>query len=910
MKSFLSRVVANILQESHIPERTIFILPSKRAVSFLKRIYAQQHSATGFAPQFYHIEHFIEQLSRLKQTHTTELLFVFYGVYKQVVPPQEIESFASFSKWAPRLLQDFNEIDRYLLDASQLFEYLKAIKDLNHWSSDTSSELVQNYLRFWSSLLPLYQQLRETLIQQGQGYQGMLYREAVDNLEYYTAQYEDHVHYFVGFNALNTAEETIVKTLLQSGNSNIYWDTDQSYIEDQTHDAGLFQRAFLSEWRHFQTEPMLWQEDYLHSPKEIEILGLPSDVAQVQQIAQLIEEFHDQDPTLQNTAVVLADEALLLPLLNALPKHIGAVNITMGFPVSYTPMTHFFERFLELYTTKGNFYHKKIQAFLSIPFFHLLFSPEETSAFVQHIQEHNISFINLSSIQEHFTSDFTNIIFRTNNYDHNELIASCLKLIDKAKDLLQSNPEAHAVTLEYLFHFYKVFNQLDVYNQNYGYIEDVKALRILFKELLSNQTLDFYGEPIQGLQIMGVLETRVLDFKHLIIASCNEGVLPAGRTTESFIPYELKREYGLPTVKEKDAIYAYHFYRLLHRAEKVYLLHNSAAEGLGANEKSRFLTQLEKDPYYTFSVKSSHVGMPSTTQSLPLKHIPKTPEMLNRLQEIATAGFSPSALTSYIRNPMDFYFRKILRINDIEEVEESIAANTFGTVIHESLELLYRPFVGTMLVASKLEKLLPEIDLMVSEQYKKHYGNANEIKGKNLIAFAVAKQYVATIIQNDLNLLAQGNTIEIVGLEQQFTTPFFSKTLQQAVQLRGTVDRIERYNGQLRIIDYKTGKVQRSDLKVSDWSLFIEDYKYAKAFQVLTYAKMFLDHYPSEREVISGIYSLKNMQEGFMPFVEGPSRGKGNSIITREGLAPFQEQLDLLIAELFDPTIPIEEKEV
>lgn len=360
-------------------------------------------------------------------------------------------------------------------------------------------------------------------------------------------------------------------------------------------------------------------------------------------------------------------------------------------------------------------------------------------------------------------------------------------------------------------------------SRDYHYLENLKSLHYFYRELLSKETLDFRGDPYAGLQIMGVLESRVLDFKNVIVTGLNEGTLPSGKSQGSFIPFDLKMEYKLPTYREKDAIYAYHFFRLMQRAEHIYLLYNNESSGINSAEKSRFLLQLEieRQPDHTFTEISANAPVSITTKTI--KTIQKTPAMIEKLKAQAAYGFSPSALTTYIRNPIDFYYRYVLGIPELDSIEDVVAHNTLGTIVHEALEQLYLPYLHQQLTSEILKAMKASIPQAVENQFERLY-NLNNVKtGKNLIIYNVALQFVENLINKEKDLLKAGNTLTVMSCEQKFTAPLQQEPF--AINLRGTVDRMDIINETHRIIDYKTGNVTATELKLNDWELLITDYK-------------------------------------------------------------------------------------
>src|SRR5690606_34978774 len=375
MTSFIHDVIVDLQKRELNISQLTFILPSKRAGTFLKHILTEQIKETMFAPEIFAIEEFVENISDINFCTNTEAIFEFYKVYLNATQKDKIETFDTFSKWGQMLLQDFNEIDRYLIPSDTIFEYLKAIKDINHWSlADEQTEYIKNYIAFWHRLKTYYNDLKSELISKKKGYQGLVYREAVDALEHYIESNKTKKHIFIGFNALNKAEEIIIQELLQQDLALIYWDIDETFINNPIHDAGLFTRNHKTNWPYFKSKPFCWMTNNYTSEKNIQCVGIPKNIGQVKYIGELLEELHFNQNGLQNTAVVLGDETLLMPLINSIPEQINAVNITMGLPLKSVPLASLFEELFKSHKTPSlPFYHKDVASILTHIFIKTLF---------------------------------------------------------------------------------------------------------------------------------------------------------------------------------------------------------------------------------------------------------------------------------------------------------------------------------------------------------------------------------------------------------------------------------------------------------------------------------------------------------------------------------------------------------
>lgn len=918
MPSFINDVLKDLEKKEVNLSKVTFILPSKRAGVFLRNEIATNASKTIFAPTIVSIEEFVEELSQLQKINNTELLFEFYTIYKAQTPKEQVEIFESFSKWAQILLQDFNEIDRYLINPLTIFDYLSAIQDINHWSLEKNqTPLIKNYLVFWKRLFSYYSNLQDKLIEKGKGYQGLIYREAVENLESYIQLNPNKQHIFLGFNALNSSESVIIQELIQTDLASIYWDIDEAFLSNVNHDAGYFIRRHKKEWLHLKSNPLQWSHNYYTTNKDISVIGVPKNIGQAKYVGELLSKLKLDKGHLNNTAVVLGDETLLIPVLNSLPENIDALNITMGFPLKSIPLASLFDQLFLLHKEgEKSFYYKDVIAIISHPYIRPLFIVNHQDfgqVIIDTIYENNLVYINLEKLVKlapHLET-ILNILFKSWLNNPEIALQNCLTLILKIKMFLVINKNDNLLALEYLYRFNEVFNALNALNSKHKYIASIRALYSIYNELLTVETLDFKGEPLKGLQIMGMLESRVLDFETVIITSVNEGVLPSGKSNNSFIPYDVKLENKLPTFKEKDAVYTYHFYRLLQRAKNVYIIYNTEPDVINGGEKSRFITQLEVENTHNLQHKIITPITPKITQKL--KSVPKTNDVIADINALSKKGFSPSSLASYIRNPLEFYYQKVLGIKEIDEVEETVAANTLGTVVHNTLEDLYKPIEGTMLSIDFVKKMKDKVEARILHHFKEIYKEGDITKGKNLIIFEIAKRYVNNFLKQELKSLEQGNTVKIIEVEANLAIKINIDTLDFPVILKGKVDRIDEYNGTLRIIDYKTGKVEQRQVEVVDWETICTDYKkYSKSFQVLMYAYMMNVQKSFKQDVEAGIISFKNLSEGFLKFGKKEtinSRNKNTNIDT-ETLHNFETELKRLILEIYNPAIDFIEKEV
>ena len=502
------------------------------------------------------------------------------------------------------------------------------------------------------------------------------------------------------------------------------------------------------------------------------------------------------------------------------------------------------------------------------------------------------------------------IILLFKNWSNNVdlAISNSKNLIIQIRDNLLIKKD-ELLTVEHLYRFNEIFNELIVLKKRFKFINSITILFDLFQDIVKNERLKFNSESFSKIQIMGLLESRVLDFDTVIISSVNEGVLPSGNTENSFIPFDVKIDNKIPTYKEQDAIYSYHFYRLIQRAKNVHLIYNTEADALKGGEKSRFIRQLEFEGIHKINHKIINSNTPKNEERI--IEITKTEEIINDLKNLAKKGFSASSILSYIREPINFYYKKILKIPDELKVEETIESNTLGTVIHESLKEIYKPLVNKFITVKYLKTQLKELDKIVKSQFKIIYNNGQFKTGKNLIILEVAKKYISEFIKLEIESIDKGDSIQVIGIEEDFNIKFQSKKFKEEINLKGQIDRIDNLNGTLRIIDYKTGKkIEKRELNISNWEDIEIDYdKIKNWFQILFYAYAYNMTSNQNLPIEVGIISFKNLKSGLLKFNFG-TRFDNTSVINEDVLKNYKIILENILTEIMNSNINFVEKKL
>jgi hypothetical protein len=908
MQSFISETLDDILKTTKSFENVVFILPSQRAKVFVKQTFKDKISA-GFLPEILNIEQFINQVSGVEKADNIQLLFHFYTVYKSI--EKQPDSFDVFSSWAFTVLQDFNELDQHLIDTKEIFIYLRDIQRLKKWSvkgSFQETELIKDHYFFLEKLNNYYNAFYQFLLEKNSGYQGLLYREASKKIDIYLTENENKKFFFLGFNALNKAEEFLFKKVLENGNSDIYWDLDIAFFKSN-HQAGTFIRKYKKEWKYYEQSELKTLGNSFSKPKNIQVIGASKNTTQIKYAGEILEKITD----FSNTALVLADETLLPITLNSLPKNINAINITMGYPLKDIPTTSLLFSVFQLFVTQeklqkkivNEFYYKDVVRFLKHPSIYKVLANDTISLvddFLGKIAKENHTFISkkiLENVLKNTALEVRNVITSifSSYVSIDKFIARILDLINLLKE------DTTALEKEYLFRFYTVFTQLKKLQTTFNYFTNLKTLSLFFRQLIASESLSFQGEPLRGLQLMGMLETRVLDFENIILTSTNEGILPASSQQNTFIPFDVKVAFGLPTYKEKDAIFSYHFFRLVQRAKNVYILYNTEHDVFGSGEKSRFVTQLEM---MRTDVSQKIISPKVVSENIELKQISKNKAVLKRLQNIAESGISPSALTNYLYNPISFYKQKILKLQEFDDVEETVAFNTLGTIVHETLDEMYTPFVGKFLKAEAVTKMENDARDLVVKHFKIHFKNGDISTGKNRLIFEVANRFVVNFLSQEKKLVSDtNNQLKILATEENLSTEIAIDGIDFPIKLHGQVDRVDSLNGIIRIIDYKTGKVESKDLKVIDFEELRNNEQY-KAMQVLLYAYLYSKSkkHNFSTPIEAGIYSFKNLNSGFLSINFSSNYKQPNTLITQENLEDFLVEIKKYITEMLHVDIP------
>lgn len=942
METFLKQVAHDLYNKTEGNfTKVAIVFPNKRASLFFNEYLAQESDRPIWSPTYVSISELFRQSSDLSIADPIKLVCDLYKVFQKATGSKE--TLDDFYFWGEMLIADFDDADKNMADTHALFSNLKDLNELmdnydfleegqkealsqffHNFSINQVTELKQRFISMWNVLGDIYAEYKALLESQSIAYEGMLYRQVIEQLDVEALPYNKYI--FVGFNVLNKVEHTLFKKLNEAGKAMFYWDYDTFYLNKTPHEAGEFIRRNL---RDFPSELPASFFDNLNQPKEVTFIESPTENGQVRYLPQWIQENLTSQE--KETAVVLCNEALLQPVLHALPDNVKHINITMGFPLSQTPAYSFVNALMELHTSgynpnNGRYLFAEVISVLKHPYTRQL-SPE-AEKLEQTLTRDNRFYPLPSELKQ---DNVLELLFtpRRNNLDLCSMLSEALK---EVAVIYQQQAASHSDAFDQLYRE-SLFKTYTLVNRFHTLIES-KELNVqagtfqrLLTRVMSSSSIPFHGEPAIGMQVMGVLETRNLDFRHLIMLSVNEGQLPKAGGDSSFIPYNLRKAFGMTTIDHKIAVYAYYFYRLMQRAEKVTLVYNTATDGINRGELSRFMLQFLIEWGYPVLRKQLEAAQ-SPQSSAPII-IEKTPDVMERMKSVfdirnnPKALISPSALNCYLDCPLKFYYKYVALLSAPDEVTADIDSAKFGSIFHYAAEHIYKDLTahGKLISRENLETLLKDevrLQTYVDNGFKELFFNLPpneqpEYNGIQLINSAVIVKYIQQLLRNDLRYAP----FTFIGSEQRIFENIEICTSTGDIQSRigGIIDRIDSKGESLRIVDYKTGG--DADTPANVQSLFIPDKKRSNyVFQTFLYAsivcKKLREKNDSRLVAPALLYIHRAASEKYSPVIQmgEPRKPKEpvDNFAQYEG--DFRENLKTLLEDIFNPDISFTQTEI
>lgn len=935
MESFLKLVAADLYKhtEGNLAH-TAVVFPNKRAGLFFNEYLAQESDSPIWSPAYVSISELFRSLSPWEVGDPVKLVCELYKIFRRET--QSTETLDDFYFWGEMLISDFDDADKNKVDTDKLFSNLQDLRNImddytfiddeqeeairqffQNFSIERRTALKERFISLWDVLGNIYKGFRESLASQNIAYEGMMYRHVIEHLNVDKLPYEKYV--FVGFNVLNKVEHTLFTQLKDAGKAVFYWDYDEFYMKENrqavTHEAGEFIRRNL---RDFPSPLSGELFKNLSKPKEVHYIASSTENAQARYLPQWIR--NNLTTPEKETAVVLCNEALLQPVLHSLPAEVKHVNITMGFPLSQTPVYSFLIALLELHThgfnfKSGRYTFQSVVTLLKHPYTRQLTGQAEL---LEKELTRNNRFYPLPG--ELGKDEFLTRLFTPLSGNLN----LCIRLsetLQQVAGIYQANTSGTEDTdafnqlyRESLFKAYTTINRFRTLIEEDELTVQSETFRRLLVKVLSATNIPFHGEPAIGMQVMGVLETRNLDFRHLVLLSVNEGQLPKSGGDSSFIPYNLRKAFGMTTIEHKIAVYAYYFYRLLQRAERITLIYNTSSDGLNRGEWSRFMLQFLIEWPHPITRQFLEAGQsPQGTSPITVE---KTPDVMRRMQSLfdvranPKAKFSPSALNYYLDCPLKFYYRYVAGLSAPDEVSAEIDSATFGSIFHYAAEHIYKDLTthGKVINKEALETLLRnEVKLQdyVDTAFKKLFFNVPqnekpEYNGVQLINSAVIARYLKQLLQNDLRYAP----FTFIASEMEVDEPIDIQTPKGVIKSRigGIIDRMDSKDGTLRIVDYKTGGDADTPPHVE--SLFIPDKKRSNyVFQTFLYAAIMCRKQPTMKIAPALLYIHRAATETYSPVIQMGEPRKPKEAVEdfSKYEKEYRERLQGLLEEIFNP---------
>lgn len=883
-ESFLKSIAETILERFGAASGDVCVVFSnRRARLFYQQELQRLHPSTQWLPALLSMEEFVQQLTGFNLIDPIALLFEFYEVYRGL-ESEKAESFEQFSSWATQLLHDYEEADLYLLETAKFFRHVDQAYALKNWSPDgqTLTSNQERYLAFWSRMGLWYSALREQLHKQNSPTQAMAFRHLAENAQALAASIPWKHIVFAGFNALNQAEQRFIRAFEKIGMASLYWDSDSYYLDNVQNEAGYFMRQFKS---NYGLSTLKFTNQYFtETKKTINITGVSRNTGQAVFAGSLIQGLMQSASDLKETALVLCDESLLIPVLEQLPAETGQVNVTMGYPLHLLSEATFFQILFDLraHAKKGKnsiaWYHKDLLRLFQHPLTAQLL-PGSFLRQCQHIlSKGQLVFVGLERIQRlskasEQEQECLAMLLSDWNADSKTAISNLREITEALRTALyQGTNGSQIMRQEALFALSNLFNKLQTYLDKYPAFDSLKTLQRLFEQLLRQSSLPFYGEPLDGLQVMGLLETRNLDFKNIILLSVNEGILPKGRSQNSFIPIDIGAAYGLPGYRERDAVYAWHFYRLLQRAENIHLVYNTEPDEFAKGEKSRFIAQLEEELKVQGTIIQHDIWVPDVKAFTdPEIKIEKSKALMERLYKRFGKEndkfLSPSALSLYLDCSLHFYFKYLSGLKIEDELEDDIGDDVLGIIVHKVLQDFFEPLKGKKVQESDYIEMLKALPVKIAAVFAEKVDEEVLMQGKNFLIFKAAEQMLGNYLREEMRVFnAQGQALEIIELELLMKDAMQAESDLGCLQIGGFADRIDLIGDKvIRIIDYKTGIVDAKTLKIESLNDIYDKDGMGKALQLLLYSHLAKKAFPG-KQIQAGIISLRKPSSGLLAF--------------------------------------------
>lgn len=887
MITFYFKALKEIISKLDL-QTTFFIIPNKRSKALLKNNIIDLINKPTIAPIILSIDDFTEQVSGLKESSRTNQIFNLFESYLKISDQNDIQSYSKFRSWANTLINDTNDIEMSLSSTDEVFNYLYELQKLNMINDDEKN------IGLWKLLPKIIKRFKSLQLEAGSANKGQIHLLAKENISDFSNAHSDYSFIFVGLNSLSKSEEFIINYLLENNRVKVFWDYDHEYLNNPLHQAGHFFRKYKKTWPYYTDNSFLLGENFSKERKDFLVYETAKNVAQVKTVNRILRDIYSGENN-SKTAVILPRSELLIPMLNSIPSVVDDINVSMTIPLLDLPFSELSLRILNMYVNlrKKGFFYKDVQNVLSDPKLITVMDAKSSSTkdFLDSITEKNLIYVSIDKFKNEFRgSKIIDLVFRSTKENIFKNIETLFETI--------KNKENNSLAIDQFNSIKQVLLIIKNFLEKQKFKMEYKDLRDFYIDMLKNQSLSLVGDINSKVQIMGLLESRGVDFDNVIICSVNEGVLPKDNFNSTFLPFDVRKKFDLPTIEDADARTAYDFYRLTHRSKKVHLIYNSNPDGLDSGEKSRYIYQLEfqKKSNYKISNISSYfpLNFEKTKQE---EHI-KSPETVNRLNEISKKGFTPSALKDYVEDKIRFYDKYVLQIKDSESVIERAEHRGVGNIFHNTMEALYKDQEKKTLTIKSLNQILNKAEETLTQKFIEEYGKDYNY-GKNIIAFQTILKNVKELINSDISKVEKGTKIKVLIIEELLTVNFKTTNSEIKFALKGKMDRVQEEDGVLHVLDYKTGNVEPNKLTFTDNEDIIQNKK-TNIIQLACYNLIVSSILNTNKPFKSGIISFKHINQGTLWMKEKISFKERKDVFNEEDLINFENLVYEIVEDIHD----------
>ena len=903
---FLKRIAQELI-DKHGKDlhRVLVVLPSNRSKVFLKKFLFEILGSAFLTPQLVLLPQFVKSVVKERTEEKLSLLLLLYRAYTEVV--ESPDSFEVFMKWGSMALDDFNDIDVALANPGEVFKNLKDVKDIENWSFGIQplTDAQEDYADFWLDLGRVYHRFVELQNEQhAYSYARLNRAMAEEKVEVNFPPNADSV-YFVGITAFSKAEEKWIMRLHKTGKVFFHFVADDYYVNKPIHVAGIFFRS----WEE-RRMPIAKSDDFNTRSRTITFSKVVTPLASAFAASKLVNEMKEEDRA--NAAVVLVQPFLLRPFLNGLSID-SPVNVALGYPIDQVSLFRVVRMLLRMWSrlskeVKKGMYYKDFSQWILQTDLDVLLSSSQRREIQRYVMRRKFIYIREKElkelVQELPAMEVLQDLLTTENFN----LPNCISRLKNFLSVYVESDHTDELTKETALRLQQILGRIEMHMDGNAFLNEVPLLDLLFQHYASQETIAFQGEPLEGLQVLSMVETRAVDFKHVIIVGANDEQFPGNGRAQSLIPFDLRKAFELPSPEEREGTIAYSFYRLLQRAEDVRMLYHTLSSDYKMTEPSRYLLQIEQElTGYGNRTNVRYEDFEHSNKFLQTgeEEIVANEFSTKRIHDLLEYGISPSAINKFMRCPLDFYYRYVIGLGEVESLEENMEASTFGSIVHDVLETLYKRYVGMTMQDEDFNGFKLELDTLIDEAIHRLYNSNFELAGFDIIMRRIVKRMIEVVLEHDQlkfsEARANGEERIVNGVEVELKAelPMDKIGVNLPASVRGKADRVDEQNGNFMVLDYKTGSVKSDELKLSDKEgPWLKDTK-PKLLQILTYSYMWVKdgHAPEHTQAM--LFGLKQAKQGPVPLM----RGQDPAVLREADIEKFEEELLGVLKSLLETEV-------